>query len=65
LATTLLPDGHYFLFNQIYKNFTIEVLSLQSAVGRDVQKGSLRFFGGKAPVRGQKRNVTACIGMGA
>jgi hypothetical protein len=45
----LLPF-FFFNINQIYKNFLIEVLPLQSAVGRDGQKGSLRFFGGKTPV---------------
>ncbi len=40
-------------------------MPLQSADGRDGQKGSLRFFGGKTPVREEKRNVPACDGMGA
>jgi hypothetical protein len=55
----------FFIIKQIYKIFANEVLPLHSAVGRDGQKGSLRFFGGKTPVREEKRNVPACEGMGA
>jgi hypothetical protein len=60
----LLPF-FFFLINQIYKNFAIEVLPLPSAVGRDGLAGSLRFFGGKTPVRKEKRNVPDCAGMEA
>jgi hypothetical protein len=45
----LLPF-FFFYFNQIYKNFIIEALPLQSAVGRDGQKRLSAFFGGKTPV---------------
>jgi hypothetical protein len=55
----------FFLINQIYKNFTIEVLPLQSAVGWDEQTGSLRFLVGRLPCERKKRNVPDCAGMGA